>query len=714
MFIIVKKKENTKCKYNKNTKYAPSCSKTELFLHINYSIVNGEFTKEDYKRFIDNKADYYNTFYVNKKNGEKRRIDEPIGILKEVQRYVLYNHLYTFYIHPNATGFVKNRSIMHNARRHLGQDCIYNLDLRDFFPSLHKDLVKEIFTGNGYSNKCAIILSEICTLYDVLPQGSPASPAISNIICLFMDTRLSRFANATGLNYSRYADDITFSGNNITTYQKNTIKKIIEECGFSLALEKERVAFRRKCQRQVVSGIIVNDKLSLGRKKFNMLRAMLHQCELKGVEKVQKESDMKSGPGYFIKNDLSDMKKNFFNYLMGIVGIYEHLEDFEKSMYIIEKMKIFEWSNYFEYRLKKLKKKRGGVYASDLVSDEFINKIPDILNKKFGNLDYNRLLKEIEKIIIKIEILHFEKKEESESYDSEIFEKEKKELEKLVDDIGIYDTGSTTVKSAKQLLGKDVELENESFQIAPEVRIKIISILNLYIESKKFKMLLKDSQDDLIHAEHDTFYEKNKDSLRNQIIVIERETRRIIFERFKTWIQLNHELDNKILRDKDVDIIKETSKKGSISYHLESYSTFYNFCFEDKDDLTLEQMVYILPSVKSCEGALLFSKFIQLIKLMYGEKTSELIDSIILMKNNTFSNGISIINIRQDYIHGKKNDFIDMIFNDFRNFIFGDKQKQGYIPLLLSYKTQRKTQRGKQNISDILTPITVPQVRNKS
>ncbi len=270
----------------------------------------GELRFLSYHRAVS-RISHYQRFWMPKKSGGKRLISAPMPRLKLVQNWILENILNKVGIHEAAHGFVKGRSLITNAKPHVGQDIVYNIDLKDFFPSIKYKRVKGVFANLGYSQKMATILASLCTepftqeveldgvTYFVaqgesfLPQGAPTSPAITNILCYKMDKRIAGMAKGWGFNYTRYADDMTFSLSSqnedweeelLNPYKmlNKGIHLIIEEEGFTIHPDKSRVM--RKGARQEVTGIVVNDELGVNRKKLRQFRALLHQIKQTGMQ----------------------------------------------------------------------------------------------------------------------------------------------------------------------------------------------------------------------------------------------------------------------------------------------------------------------------------------------------------------------------------------------------------------------------------------------
>lgn len=246
-----------------------------------------------YIKKIDN---CYNTLEIPKKNGDTRTICVPNKNLKKVQKK-LYNKLSTYYdeikTQNNFTskishGFEKNRSIVTNAEVHKNKRYVVNLDLLDFFPSINFGRVRSYFIKNNYfeiNDDIATILAQLTCYKGTLPQGAPTSPLIANMICNIMDIRILKIAKKYRLDYTRYADDLTFSTNNkyfLNDYDKflEDIKNIIHRSGFELNSKKTRLLFSNS--RQEVTGLVVNKKIFVPKEYYKNTRAMAHSLYKNG------------------------------------------------------------------------------------------------------------------------------------------------------------------------------------------------------------------------------------------------------------------------------------------------------------------------------------------------------------------------------------------------------------------------------------------------
>ena len=257
--------------------------------------------------YIDSEI-LYTVREIPKKRGGTRQIVMPCILLKYIQRWILDNILAHIPVSEYATGFQKGSSILLNANMHTNQECIVNIDLQDFFPTISMEDVFRIFSYYGYTKELSYTFAKLCTFNESLPQGSPASPCISNICCLKLDKRLSRLANSVQATYSRYADDITFSGPRDIVGIMSRAFAIIAEEGFRVNENKTRVAYGH--QRQEVTGLIVNGRgVSVSKKYKRKLQQEIYYCKKYGPYDHQKyTNDFHSflkehlyGKAYFVK-----------------------------------------------------------------------------------------------------------------------------------------------------------------------------------------------------------------------------------------------------------------------------------------------------------------------------------------------------------------------------------------------------------------------------
>lgn len=232
----------------------------------------------------------YKQFKIKKKSGDFRLITAPRN-QSFMQILRLVNEMFKAMYIPSeyAMGFAEGRSVVTNANIHKTQNYVFNIDLKDFFPSICQARVwkrmqlKPLLFKQPIANIIAGLCSMKETMEDgsvrfVLPQGAPTSPILTNMICDKLDHRLAGLAKRFGLKYSRYADDITFSSMHYV-YQKTgdfrkELKRIVEGQGFTINENKTRL--QKLGARQEVTGIIVSKKLNVPQKYVRDIRSILY------------------------------------------------------------------------------------------------------------------------------------------------------------------------------------------------------------------------------------------------------------------------------------------------------------------------------------------------------------------------------------------------------------------------------------------------------
>jgi retron-type reverse transcriptase len=252
---------------------------------------------------------HYVSFTVPKKSGGTRLLSAPHRTLAAAQQWIFDHIVSKLPVEPAAHGFVAGRSILTNAQPHSGKAVVVNLDLEGFFPSITFPRVRSVFFRLGYSPAVATILALLCTecprkqvsydgkSYHValgprgLPQGACTSPGLSNQVARRLDKRLAGLARKFNLTYTRYADDITFSGNEELKgrigYLMARVRHLAQDEGFAVNEKKSRVLRRNTAQK--VTGLVVNDRPSVSRKDIRRLRAILHRARLEGLDFQNRE-----------------------------------------------------------------------------------------------------------------------------------------------------------------------------------------------------------------------------------------------------------------------------------------------------------------------------------------------------------------------------------------------------------------------------------------
>lgn len=251
--------------------------------------------------------EFYKIYRIPKKNGKFRTIEAPCAILKRIQQYILrfvlpdkislgatrctkalqsirrqdpeadISRKEIIGLMSAATAFEPGTSIKDNAENHCGQPVVIALDVKDFFPSLKYKRVLALFRKYTERENTAVMLAKLCTLYGHLPQGAVTSPHISNLLLHDLDFTLKLYALDHGLEFTRYADDLTFSGNP----DNGEISALIQTCRqelrkSGLRLNNDKIKIMRKGMRQEVTGIVVNAKMNAPREDRRRLRQQMY------------------------------------------------------------------------------------------------------------------------------------------------------------------------------------------------------------------------------------------------------------------------------------------------------------------------------------------------------------------------------------------------------------------------------------------------------
>ena len=239
--------------------------------------------EKDLIKMLFDECRFYSKAFIPKKAGGVRELSVPSVDLKYIQRWILSNILSRINTSAYAFGFRTNLSIVDNARMHLHKHCIVNIDLHDFFPSISFENVFRIFSYYGYTREVSFALAKLCTFAGKLPQGSPASPCISNVCCLKLDARLAALSTKYEATYSRYADDLTFSSCHDIKTIVRPVTAIVSDEGFAVNKKKTRIAYSH--QRQEVTGLIVNgDHITIPNEFKRKLQQELYYCKKYGVQ----------------------------------------------------------------------------------------------------------------------------------------------------------------------------------------------------------------------------------------------------------------------------------------------------------------------------------------------------------------------------------------------------------------------------------------------
>ena len=225
---------------------------------------------------------HYHTVEIPKKDGGVRRLTVPDEALKRVQRAILHRLLVHMPVSPCAAAYRFGGGAVRGAARHVGSRQVLRLDIQHFFDSVRYSAVKDaVFPPEIFSEPLRVLLTMLCYYRDSLPQGAPTSPAIVNILLRDFDRRVGAWCRAREITYTRYCDDLTFSGEDLTGVRPMAEAEL-RALGFFLNNHKTRL--RSAGRRQTVTGLVVNEKVSVPREKRRAIRQAVYCCRRFGVE----------------------------------------------------------------------------------------------------------------------------------------------------------------------------------------------------------------------------------------------------------------------------------------------------------------------------------------------------------------------------------------------------------------------------------------------
>jgi RNA-directed DNA polymerase len=213
---------------------------------------------------------YYRVQRIPKANGTFRTLLVPQGKLKLLQQKIDRHILRKFALRDCVHGAVVGRSVLTNAKAHVGKAIVFSIDIKDFFPSVCPTMVRAIFEALGFRGEAVNQLVKATTFNGQLPQGAPSSSSLANISMTRVDVRLEGLASKNGFAYTRYIDDLTFSGPDRLKKFRRLIRRIVEEEGFSV--NSDKIVTMHAGMRQVVTKLIVNQKINLPREEREKIR----------------------------------------------------------------------------------------------------------------------------------------------------------------------------------------------------------------------------------------------------------------------------------------------------------------------------------------------------------------------------------------------------------------------------------------------------------
>ena len=231
----------------------------------------------------NNLEKHYHNVLIPKSDGTKRKLSVPDLILKNIQRSIADNILAYYPVSKYATAYKVGSSVQKNARPHVNKKKILKLDIEGFFDNIMYSRVKDmVFYKEKFSEPIRILLTTLCYYRESLPQGAPTSPAITNIIMYEFDEKIGTYCSEKGVSYTRYCDDMTFSGDfeekEIIALVRAELKKL------GLFLKNRKTVVIKSTKRQTVTGIVVNEKINITKEYKKKIRQEIHYIEKYGIK----------------------------------------------------------------------------------------------------------------------------------------------------------------------------------------------------------------------------------------------------------------------------------------------------------------------------------------------------------------------------------------------------------------------------------------------
>ncbi len=308
-------------------------------------------------KMLDGIEDDYEEFTIKKKNGKPRTISKPnealSGIQKRIYEYVLRNAP----VSPCAAAYVKGKSLREATAKHIGRPILIKADIKDFFFTIDFESVKEVFSTLGFDNYQAVTLANFCCYKGRLPQGTSTSPMLSNLVMREFDGEMDRLCSKHNIRYTRYSDDMLFSGSFDGEYDAKRftafIKAMLEDFGFQINPGKTKII--KQGQKQVALGVVLNEKQQVPKEYRKQIRQEMHYCAEHSVKSHLEH--IKDGrfrlpngePDYIGYIDNLNGRINFALQInpddMEMVSYKKSLKDLSGSMY---RVRLFEQNQLLE------------------------------------------------------------------------------------------------------------------------------------------------------------------------------------------------------------------------------------------------------------------------------------------------------------------------------------------------------------------------------
>lgn len=304
-------------------KYLTKDLSNEFLLSLNLcdGIDNNKIIKKLYA-ISNNVENNYVVFEIKKSSGKTRKIYAPKYNLKLIQKRILKNILEKIPVSNYAKGYVPSLSLTDNAYPHQKKKIILKLDIKDFFTSItFSEVLKYCFPYEYFPDSVAVLLTKLCTYYDYVPQGAPTSAYISNLVLKDFDEEIGNFCTLRNIAYTRYSDDLTFSGDFSVKEVISFVKNKLQKRGYLLNKEKIKVITRKN--RQSVTGIVVNEKLQANKEYRKSIRKEMYYINKFGLNSHLERKNISDKEKYLMS------LKGKINYCLQINPLDKEMKDYK-------------------------------------------------------------------------------------------------------------------------------------------------------------------------------------------------------------------------------------------------------------------------------------------------------------------------------------------------------------------------------------------------
>lgn len=307
-------------------KYFTKSHSKEFILSLN--LINSDIDDDKKLNILyaiaNNSKKYYTKKYIKKSNGKVRELLVPNGYLKSIQKNILNNVLNGLSVSKYVTSYLPKKSLKDNACPHVNKKIVLKLDIKDFFNNITFENLYNVLPNTVFPPSIKVLLLKLCMYDDYLPQGAPTSPMLSNLALKNFDNYIGSYCEKLDIDYTRYSDDLTFSGDFDVKKIINKVTAFLEDMGFNVNKDKTRVI--RNNKRQIVTGIVVNEKVNIPRDYLKKIRQEMYFINKYGFDSHLEHIKIDDKLKYFLS------LKGRINYVLTINPKSKEMSNYLKTL----------------------------------------------------------------------------------------------------------------------------------------------------------------------------------------------------------------------------------------------------------------------------------------------------------------------------------------------------------------------------------------------